>query len=1145
MEIKLTKVLFSNRKGVFKLIMRTFIFLLCTTVFSFNTEIGFSQEQVKIDTDRTVSIDEVFIMIQQQTKYRFLYPQDLFKDLPKVQLKKGKIKADELINQSISNGKFNVVLTADNTIIIKEAKTAQQIQVSGKVTDEKGMPVAGATVLIKGTARGVASDFDGSYSITVSNPENVLVFSALGFATQEITVGNQAVINVTLKEKTDVLDEVLVVGYGTTKKRDLTGSVGSVDSEDIQQIKTQTIDQALVGKISGVHISALSGQPGAGAIVHIRGLSALRGDNQPLYVVDGVPIIINPIFEANGVGIFGSRENPLLAINPNDVERVDVLKDASAAAIYGSRAANGVIIITTKRGTRNQKPRFNFSLNSTFQNPIKKWDALNAEQYKAFVTEGAQARITAGTGTPTDNTIVNNPNDFFGNEDTDWQEEITNKNALWNDYRFSLTGGSQNINYLVSAGVTDQEGIMIGSKLNRYNFATNLDADVTEKIRTGASINYNYTVNKTSGVTGLQQGLFRPDVGVFDDAGQYTTVPAFGGALGPNILSRNPVGGAGLARNKRIGQNLFGSVYGEYKIIENLRFKSQISIAVNNDRTSNFSPSFSDAAVFNLYFGNAAEATLSNQRNDSYATVFTNTLSYNAEFEGGHKLDAVAGISWDQSRTDIETQTYAGFPDDFILTNVRSANRVSSYGGESIQAGLNSVFGRFNYQYKDRYLATFTARGDTSTKFGSNNQTGFFPSGALAWNVHNETFFNSELIDQLKLRASLGRTGSDNLASFSYLAYMSSLANNASVYADVNGIAVTGLPNPDIKWESTDQLDLGLEFAMFDNRLFGEIIYFEKNTSDIILFTPIPSETGFAAYNANVADVSNKGWEFNIGGDIIRKDNLTWNSSFNISFVENNVESLNGGSVFSTGSSPNILEGQPIGVISGYDVIGIAQTQAEIDALNAGAPDGSYHSSLTRPGNYILRDINGDGEITTADRTPLGDINPNYFGGWNNTLTHKNFEFTFNFQFVQGNEKELVNSLAPQLSNTNPYANTTTIIYDTWSPDNPNAKYGILGTPTSEGTSWFSTFVQDGSYLRLRTLSLGYNFPQTLMDKFGLNTAKLSFTANNVFTITDYDGLDPESVSRPRGGATTDLTRDEGYAYPLARTFTFGLNVSF
>ena len=1150
MENKSTSVFFHPRKKKSKNRGRSLLLLLTLLFFALLPHKGMAQNAaIKIEKDQNLSVDEIFRLIKSQTDYSFIYQVQAFKDYPKIQISKGTIQADDLLRKALSSGNFTFTFSG-STISITERpklKTRQEVKISGKITDKNGMGIPGVTVYVSSnnissnkpssdfTIKGTTTDFDGSFTVT---GETGYYLNAVGMGYdiyKEIITADKKITSIVLREKVSELEQVMVVGYGTTKKKDLTGAVGSVKAEEIVQIKAQTVEQTLGGRVSGVNVSAVSGRPGAGSTVNIRGLSALRGDNQPLYVVDGVPITVNPAFGNDGLGALGQRENPLMAINPNDIERVDILKDASSAAIYGSRAANGVIIITTKRGKRNQKPQFTFGINSTFQNPTSRFDFLNADQYKAFNTAQAQARIARGAGTATDTAIMNGT--YFGTADTDWQKEITNENALWNEYRFNVSGGTENVNYLVSANVTDQEGLMIGSKFKRYNYAANLDAVITDYLKIGTSVNYNYSVNKNSNISGQLQGNFRPDLGVYKENGEYTSSTSL---IGPNTTLRNPVGGEGLVRNKLTAQNIFGSVYAEIKIIEGLKFKSLLSAATNGDDVNNFIPSFTMNAVKNPTTG-GADASLRTQRNSGYTTSFSNTLNYIRKFENGHSIDAVAGISWDHSRLDLEAQNYAGFPDDFILTNIGSANRATTYQSESVENGLNSIFGRVNYIYKDRYLATFTARRDGSTKFGPNNKYGFFPSGALAWNVHNESFFSSSVIDQLKLRASLGKTGSDNLTSFSYLTYLNSLANGGSIYADVNGIVVSALPNADIRWEETQQLDFGVEFGLFNNRLTGEVAYFKKKTDGIILYTPVPTETGTGAYNSNIADVSNKGWEITIGGDIVRGSNFKWNSSFNISFIKNNVDALNGGSVLGSGTSSGIVEGQPIGVIMGYEVLGIAQTQAEITALNAAAPGGKYYGNLNQPGDYIFKDVNGDGRINSSDIKPLGDISPNYFGGWNNTMTYKNFNFSFNFQYSQGNKKEV--DVASLYNISTPEANPTTLIYDTWSPENPDATYSRIGGPTE--SSPISRHVGDASYIRLRSASLGFNFPSQWLDKTQIANIRLSLSGNNLFTISNYIGVDPESVFQAAGGRSTSLNRDTSYAYPLAKSFTIGLNVTF
>ncbi|MCK0130852.1 TonB-dependent receptor [Flavobacteriaceae bacterium F08102] len=1124
MKIKLTNGFSLKTKSVFKITMRLILFLFCTTVFSFSSEGVFSQNtKVKITSSKTLTIDEVFNLIKRETDYNFIYKSSIFKDYPLIKVEKGVIKASDLLKMSLSHGEFQYKLSAYNTIVIKEKKV-DQLTIRGKVTDIYGTALPGITLYIlnkKPTTEiidkdqllaATASDLDGNFSLR-GKTGNYLVATGVGYSfyVQEITE-TQVVYPIILTERTNDLDEVVIVGYGSKKRKDLTGSVGSIKSKDIEQLKTQTIDQALVGKLSGVFVSAQSGAPGSGAIVHVRGLSQLIGDNQPLYVVDGVPIVINPQF-SNG-NINENSQNPLLTINPADIERVDVLKDASSAAIYGSRAANGVVLITTKRGTRNQKARFNFSYNTTMQNPANTYDVLNASEFKKRIIENGL-----------ENDII------FGDADTDWQDQVTNNNAIWNQYSMNISGGSEKINYLVSGHINDQEGLMVGNKFNRYTFSTSVDADLNDKFRAGTNISYNYGNNRQSALNSLASGAFyRPDLAVFNDDGSYTTIDYSGTEF------RNPLGDEAKVRNKSISQNVLGTIYGEYKLLDGLRFKSQLSLNLSHGLNDIFHPSYTRRGLAN-------GALLYVQHASSLSTSWANTLNFNHTFSEAHTIDALAGISWDHSKYNSDTQEYLGFPDDEILVDINSAQELLSKRSQATQTALNSLFGRLNYNYKDRYLATFTARYDGSIKFGPNNRRGFFPSVAIGWNLHNENFLSDhKIISQLKLRASLGRTGSDNLPAFSYLVnYQSSGVN--SYYNGINGITVDGVPNLDIRWEETDQLDLGVEFGLFNGRVQGEVVYFEKKTSDIILLVPTASQTGYSSWNANIADVSNTGWEIELGGDVIRTKNLRWNSSFNISFIENNVDALNNGSTTNFGSS-GIIEGEPIGVITGYDVVSIAQTQEEIDALNATAPSGTYYGGLTQPGDYIFRDTDEDGEITNSDITTLGDINPNYYGGWNNNVNYKNLEFSFNFNFVQGNKRNWTRG-ATEFGTVSTVSNVTTAVFDTWTPTNKDATYARIGSATHGTSTSTSKNVVAGDYIKFRSVSLGYNFPKEWLTNTGIENVKLSLTGNNLFTLSDYPGIDPESVESQRGGSTVDLRRDTGVAYPQAKTFTIGVNLSF
>lgn len=1103
-------------------------------------------------SQKNATLQQVFYEIHQQTGFQVLYKDQLLDSFGTIDVNFNDAQIGDVLQALLKDKGLDFELN-DDRILIKQSsvpKTQENQQsvtkrIEGRVTDSKGNPIAGATIMIPNTSYGIVTDAEGNFSIKIPAETTKLQVSFVGMKTQVIQLSDQTTVDVTLKEDVVGLDEVVAVGYGVMRKSDLTGTVATIKAQEISQIKTQTIDQALVGQMPGVFVTASGGAPGSGAIVHVRGLASLTGDNQPLYVVDGVPIVQNPNFGTLGLGVYGERANPLLSINPNDIEQVDVLKDASSAAIYGSRAANGVILITTKRGTQNQAPKFNFSVNSTIQNPTNTYDYLHAEDWIKVVKGIAQSTLDSYPEAywpyfPTQYAIVNDPN-YFGTADTDWQKEILRKNALWNEYNFNVSGGTKEVSYFVSATASSQEGILKGSDFDRYSFSSSLDAYIKPKFKVGTSINYNYSVNKSSGLTSLQDGNFRPDLPVYNEDGSFT-----GTDFGYSSLVLNPLGDQARQKNKTLSQNMYGSVYGELEVVNKLKVRSRLNINLNDSKVEQFLTSYSEEALYNAAYYSEEGARLTTYNNAGYTLAFENTLNYNNTINGVHKLDALLGISWDKSRLDLESQTYLGFPDDEYLTNIQSANDVVDWGSESIENGLNSYFGRFNYAYDNRYLFTFTSRYDGSTKFGPDNKWGFFPSGAVAWNMHNENFIKAiPKINQLKLRASLGKTGQDNLPAFTYLAYYQSLDNGDSFYNGVNGIAISGVPNTGIKWETTNQLDLGLEFGLFDSRLNGEIVYFEKKTSDIILLVPITAETGSSYWQSNIADVSNKGWEISVNGDIIRKGDFRWNSAFNISFVKNNVDALKGGSVTSSGST-GIVEGQPIGVVVGYEVVKIAQTQDEIDALNEAA-GGSYQSTLTQPGDYIFKDVSGpngvaDGIITTADMKPLGDINPKYFGGWNNKLSYKNFDLNFNWQFVQGAERSY--EAITNLYAVSAYYNSTDLVLDTWSEDNKDATYARIQSGT-HGYTPTSRSIVDASYIRLRSASVAYSLPKQWVAKIQASSARISFSGNNLITITDYPGLDPESVNTQRGGTTIDMTRDGGYSYPNARTFTVGLNVTF
>lgn len=1142
----------------------TYLFIIAG-ILQVNAASYAQSKKVTLTFDQT-TIQKVFDEIQSQTNLTFIYAnEDLSgKEIISIFLQDKPLQTALIQMLSPLNLEYEI---SEPYVVIKRKKLPARV-ITGKVTDEKGEPLIGVTVLLKGTMRGTLTNPNGVYNLEI--PDDVtkgyLQFSYTGYRIVEFPIEGEKVINVQMKVETSLLDEVVVVGYGTTKKMDLTGTVGSLESKEIMEFKSQTVDNAIAGKITGVHVQSAGGRPGQGGIVHIRGLSSLRGDNQPLYVVDGIPFVINPSADDGtfSAGLFGRSAsltggaNPLVSINPENIERIDVLKDASAAAIYGSRAANGVILITTKRGKTGQPATLSFNVSATVGNPIKTYDFLDAQEYKQFAQEQAQLTLDNSPFPevqwpfrhPVENAVVNDPN-FFGNANTNWTDEIINNNALWMQYNLRLSGGTKDLAYSLSASIADQEGIVINNDLKRYNVAGSLDGNVTKRLKVGGSFNYNHMTDNISGISGIGASrfsmdpvAFRPDLPVFDENGNYSKRfdPNFGALL-------NPLGDAGRTTTENVSKNVFGAFYAEWEFIDHLKFRSQVSLGLNDVTNSTFTPSFTRNALFQGRFRGLPGASRVNQLNDGFNSAFENTLSYSNTFSNDHRIDAVAGLSYNRNRDERSSIQYRGFPDDFILIDPGSANIAENNQSNYFEAVLNSVFGRINYVYNNKYLATFTMRSDASTKFGPGNQRGLFPSGALAWNIHHENFLEgNELISQLKLRASMGRTGSDNLPAFSFLPTFSANAG----YNGNTGTLVGAVPNENIKWETTDQLDLGLEFGLFDNRLNAEIVYFEKNTSDIILLVPIVNETGTLLQNQNVADVSNKGWEFLVQGDIIRSQDFRWTSQFNISFVKNTVESLNGGSITLAGNS-FVEEGEPFGLIKGFNVLRIAQTQEEVEALNAsaaeaGAPGGRYQSSLQSPGDYIFEDIDGNGYIDPEDRQAvLGDINPDYYGGWTNNLSYKNFELGFNFQFVGGNQKsfDLYNKLVQVDVNQN---FLQTHLDEVWSPENTGGSLARLRSPSYEGGRTNSRSVVDGNYIRLRYIGLSYQLPTTSwLEKSGIKNAKVSISANNLLTITNYPGLDPEDNTFLRSNNISDFAQfgDDGSGYPQARNYTFSLNITF
>ncbi|MCX7547202.1 TonB-dependent receptor [Xanthomarina sp. F1114] len=1143
--------------------MRLFVFLCCLSAFSFTPNTIVSQNaKVTIDMDKTVSVDEVFDIIMTQTDYRFIYQEGLFNNLPKVNLRKGSIRANNLLKRSLSSGNFDFEFIQNNTIVIKnvplsEMMIPQEREVTGMIKDETGMPMAGVTIVIEGTQKGVVTNFDGGYSIFLDGSEDVLVFSSLGYKTERITVGEQKVINLTMKEDLSQLEEIVLIGYGEQKREDVTGAVSSVKTEEIVQAATGAIgfDKALGGLVKGVQVSQSSGRPGAPARLNIRGvtspLSNVGGLNQPLYVIDGVPFNIDALGGAN----------PLLTINPTDIESFDILKDAAATSIYGSRGANGVILIQTKRGKRNQDPTINVSFTSSFAKPINTLDVLNGKQYSEFydlLLQNSVNAMNAGQMDPFmafdlanigyvdidfstfEVTYDGLREDYFGTANTDWNDVVFRDLALTSQANVSYNGGSERTNYSLSLSLIDQEGLTVYDEMSQYTLGISLDTDVSKYIKVGGSANLGYTKSQSG-----EDDLFgqytvntaiaqaRPDLPVYDENGQLLgqEVYTYGfPTYEPNPLMR--------LQNKTTNQayNFIGNAYIEVEPIKKLKVKADVNSAVFYSDYSSFIPKITQTDF--VFFEN--DSFLS-EETALVSNLTTNlTASYDFTLSNNH-FNVMLGAAWDRTNFDNKNQFYSGFPNDDVLINATAAETVIGYGHTKLETGLNSLFSRVTYDYKGRYNATFNFRTDTSSKFGPDNKRAYFPSLSAGWNITNENFMaDSKTFDALKFRASAGRVGSTNVSDYAYIQFIgTTVADN---YLGNTGLVLgNNFPNPNVGWETTEELNLGLDFGLFNSRLRGGIDVYTRKTNGALVKAPIPLELGPSTYYSNLIDVTNKGVEVSLGGDIIKNNNFTWSANINWALNRNKLVSLNGANI-NNYQLDYFIEGQPVGTIKGYKVVKIFQSQDEVDALNADSPTGLYDQFSTGAGDYMYEDINGDGLITQEDRTIIGDIEPDFFGGISNTFQYKNLTLTALFQYSVGAES-VWNSIPQGTFNNLGENKYSEYALNTWTPENPNAQYArALYFDPSASSRVSDRYLHDASYLRLKSLQLSYKLDSNLMNKMGVDFATIMLTGSNLVTWTKWPGVDPETFSE-RGGIIDSVSNED--PYPLARSFSLGLQVQF
>ena len=1033
--------------------------------------------------------------------------------------------------------------------------------IKGRVIDSEGNPLVGVTVQIEGTSYGVITDADGNYILefpSMAHPK--IVFSSIGYKSKSIEFRGVKEQNMMLELDHVALDDLVVIGYGSKSRRNVTTAISTVSQEQISKLAatTPTLDGLLQGTVKGVLATTANGEPGSSLKLNIRGItspypkSGKGNNNQPLYVIDGVPTFM----EDTGI-------NPLINISPNDIESIDVLKDAAATAIYGSRGANGVVIVKTKNGKRNEKTKVDFGYTFSFSNPIKNYKPLNISEYKNvqdeilrntvngmndgssivgmygfdyILNQYGNVSLNEETGLYTYNGLNES---LYGKDNVNWADEVINKNAPTHQYNVAVRGGSNKTNYSFSFNGMNQEGLLLNDRMERYGARLSIDSEINKYITVGGVLDYTYSSRK-SGSNDPALGydndgwMTRPDLAVRDADGNFQRVDKFG-LYADTYNDANAV--AKLQRKTKYENDQFsGNAYIDIKPVKGLTLHADANISRFIFSNSYFSPKI----TLPEQLGMEPTSTLaeSNYRNTNTSINFR--ADYKFTLTEAHRFDVMAGYSADRYWSKEHDQAYSGFPNDDVLNNASSATTVNKPTETYSKSGLNSIYGRLSYDFLSRYLLDFSLRSDESSKFGPGNKRGTFPAVSLAWRINQEPFLESARdIDDLKFRLSWGKTGSTNVSDFSYIQYF-----NGNQYGGQSGLTLASTyPNKDIKWEMTTEYNAGVDFTLFNGRLTGSFDIYHRKTDGALAPAPIALEFGIGTYYSNILDLTNNGFEFSIGGDVVRTKDFTYNTMLSISSNRNKITKLNG-STLDMMHQDLYMEGHAMGTVKGYKVAGIYQSQDQISKLNeqAMAKGYGFYQNGAAVGDYMFADTNGDGFISEADRTAIANPEPKVFGGWSNTLSYKNFTLSMLFQYQLGGDA-YYSTMQESASGAIGMSILREMYGNTWTPDRTDAKYAkLMWMPNAyTNTQANDRYVYSNSYFRLRNITLSYTFEPAWLERLHVSGASVFFTATNLFTITDWPGLDPDMAATNAFTKTTE-TKD---VYPMSRSFSFGLKLQF
>lgn len=1043
-------------------------------------------------TMNNVTVKQAMDALKKQSGYSFVFSSEDVDTKKKVSVDADDQKVEDVVRQILDGQSVTYEIKGKNIVVrsITQTSSSQQKKtITGTIVDPSGMPVIGANVMVKGTTNGTITDMDGKFSLEVASGATLMV-SYIGFANQEIKVSNQTNLSIALKEDAEALDELVVVGYGTQKKSDLTGSVSSVKSEVIDKQVVTSVDQALQGRVSGMQITTASGAPGSSMTIRIRGGNSINGGNEPLYVIDG---------------IIGGGD--LSMINPADIQSIEVLKDASSTAIYGSRGANGVVLITTKMGRGQEGIKLDYHGYFGLQKSVKFLDMLDGQEYAQWRNE-----YEAYFGRNPLFDVKNVPN-------TDWQREMY-KTAPITEHNISLSKGYKDGNYFLSLNYLNQDGILKKSGFDRYQIRFNLEQNIGKMFKFGSTMSMVYTDKDNPVISTSGMGTI-PVMSIYNEDGKYTSILPISGTH-----TDTPAAQEAYKQSNTTNLRGMGNIYAQLTPLKGLTIRSSFGFDLNRSKQNDYISVNMPTRVNNKSGGYAyvrSDVPMSIQNE--------NTVNYGFDIKD-HHLDLLAGWTIQHYYTEFAQTSVSGFTNDVSLYHAMETGEPTT---RDIQTGesewnMASALFRVNYGYKDRYLLTISGRADASSRLSPQNRWEFFPSAALAWRVKEEEFMQDvEFISDLKLRTSYGRSGSQAINPYATLDKLSSgetvMGNEQVIYYQKQDVA-----NKDLRWEKTDQFDVGLNFGVLNNRLTFEFDYYTKKTTDLLLYRELPWQTGFSSLLENVGSVKNHGFELAVNSVNIDNKDFSWNTSLTISTNRSKVLDLGGKQFLENGLGSRLIVGEPIGTFFGAKYLGTWK-EGEI-------PEGSSF----KPGDPKFLDKDGNNVCTIADGEIIGNAEPAFYGGFGNTLRYKNWSLNLFFDFSVGNDVyDLYGVNGYSGYNTNVYASAL----DRWTPDNPTSDIPSAGSgfsyiyDTYAGKSGCSLFVSDGSFLRLKNLNVEYKIPQFTS---AIKAFSVYGSVSNLFTITGYKGYSPDVNSE---GTHSTRRGFDNNVYPQSRTFIVGVKMSF